>query len=87
MKGIRGVVVLAAAGLEALAMAWTGGFCAVCTDCFRNCWEVGCAQLAVLSVAFCGFVSECHLKFGHWIFEVFISRKIIHSTVPQTLEI
>ena len=40
LKGIRGVVVLAAAGLEASVMVGTGGLSTVCIDCFGNSSEV-----------------------------------------------
>ena len=62
LKGIRGVVVLAAAGLEALCMAGRGLLSTVCIDCFRNCWEVGCMLLTVLRVALCSLTSECHMN-------------------------
>ena len=41
LKGVRGVVVLAAAGLEASVMVGRGGLSTVCNDCLRNCLGVG----------------------------------------------
>ena len=59
LKGIRGVVVLAAAGLEASVMVGTGGLSTVCNDCLRNCSEMGNTPGAVskLSCVFTQTVS------------------------------
>ena len=62
LKGIRDVVVLAAAGLEASVMVGTGGLSTTCIDCFKNCWDVGCKLLTVLRFALCGLASECHMN-------------------------